>query len=128
MISHMSHDAWVYLWQAMMLSKLFGRENLAAFGRIPHLYPHVKQGPVNPELRDFLSRLHSAFRLKKAAIPAGLNHFSRGAVIRHFYIDSDLSEILNNRIWHTPGVFADPPRGQERHPADSLSDARMAAL
>ncbi len=53
MISHMSHDAWIYLWQAMMVSKLFGRENLAAFGRIPHLYPHVEQGRSTPNSGTF---------------------------------------------------------------------------
>jgi hypothetical protein len=106
MISHISYDAWTYFWLPMLLSRLFGRENLAAFGRIPHLLPHVEQGQVQPAFQRFLAGMVETFRLNPAAIPAGLNHFSRGAVVRHYYVDSDLSEILNDRHWHKPGVFA----------------------
>ncbi len=108
MVSHVSHDSWTYFWQPMMLSLLFGPENVGAFGQIPHLYPHVVQGPANPAFRSFLAAMHETFRLNSAAIPAGLNHFCRGAVIRHYYEKGDFSEIMNNRLWHTPGVFDDP--------------------
>jgi hypothetical protein len=84
---------------------LFGRENLSAFGRIPHIYPHIAQGAPNRQLQGFLAGLHEAFRQNAAAIPGGLNHFSRGAVLRHYYLASDLGEVLNDQLWHTPGVF-----------------------
>jgi hypothetical protein len=120
LVSHFSHDTWVYFWQPMLLSKLFGRENLAAFGRIPHLYPHIEQAAQNNlAFKHFLVAVHETFRRYSAAIPAGLNHFSRGAVIQHYYVESDLSEILNEQLWHTPGVFADSARGQGRHAGTS---------
>jgi hypothetical protein len=127
LISHLSHDTWVYFWQPMMLSKLFGRENLAAFAHIPHPYPHVGQAAQNNRaFKHFLVGMHETFRRHSAAIPVGLNHFSRGAVIRHYDVESDLSEILNDGLWHTPGVFADPPQGQGRQAG--TSDALPAGV
>ena len=107
LVSHIQHDAWIYFWQAMLLARLFGRENVPKFGRIPILYPHYKQGPVNEPLRAFLARCHEAFAKGRSALPAGANPFCRGAVVKHYYEDSDLREILNDRSWHSAGVFAD---------------------
>ncbi len=107
LVSHIQHDAWVYFWQAMLLAKLFGRENVPKFGRIPVLYPHYQQGPVNEPLRAFLARCHKAFATAHPALPAGADFFSRGAVVKHYYEDGDLGEILNDRSWHTAGVFAE---------------------
>ena len=102
MIWHMSNDLCAHLGQFVFLRDWLGEDAVPRFGRLPVSRAHYNLPGGDPELGAMFAAVATVAGRYGLA---GRSPFSRERICRVLFEESDFGFILDDRVWHTAGVF-----------------------
>lgn len=102
MIWHMSNDLCAHLGQFVFLRDWLGAEAVPLFGRLPVPRAHYDLPGGDPKLGAMFRAVAGAAARHGLG---GRSPFSRERICRVLFEEEDFGFILDDRVWHTPGVF-----------------------
>ncbi len=105
MIWHMSNDLCAYLAQFVFLRDWLGEDALPLLGRQPVPRAHYGIDGGDPALGALFAALRPVAERYRLAERTGRSPFARERICRALFEESDFGFILDDRVWHTPGVF-----------------------
>lgn len=105
MIWHMSNDLCAHLGQFIFLRDWLGEEAVPLFGRLPVPRTHYGIAGGDPVLGTMFAAVAQAAERYRLAELTGRSPFARERICRLLFEESDFGFILDDRVWHTPGVF-----------------------
>lgn len=105
MIWHMSNDLCAYLGQFVFLRDWLGEAAVPLFGRLPVPRAHYGIAGGDPALGAMFGAVEQVAQHYRLAERTGRSPFSRERICRVLFEESDFGFVLDDRVWHTPGVF-----------------------